>query len=112
LALVVLVLAGCGATPGYRQTVPGTFERVGGPPPGAPFPLPGTITARAAAGETFTVTASQDGRFKLSLPPGRYQVTGRSPLIDSGEATCTAAKELHVIRGRPAPAVTVVCSVS
>jgi hypothetical protein len=112
LALVVLALAGCGGTPGYRQTVPGTFERVGGPAPGAPFPLPGTITARTATGQTFTATAGQGGRFKLSLPPGSYQVTGRSPLIDSGQAPCPATAKLRVSRGQPARSVTVICSVS
>jgi hypothetical protein len=112
LAVGITVLTGCGGSPGYRQTVPGTFVRVGGPAPGSPFPLPGTITARAATGQTFTATAGQDGRFKLSLPPGTYRVTGRSPLMQSGQMICAATAELHVTRGRPARPVTVVCSIS
>jgi len=110
-AVGIAVLVGCGGSPGYHQTVPGRFVRVGGPAPGLPFPLPGTITARAATGETFTATAGRDGRFKLSLPPGTYRVTGRSPLMQSGHMTCAATAELHISRGQIARPVTVVCSI-
>ena len=105
----IVVLAGCGGGPGPGHVVTGRFVRVGGPVPGL-FPLPGTITARAATGQTFTATAGRDGRFTLSLPPGRYQVTGRSPLIESGHETCPATGVLRVTRGKPAGPVTVVCS--
>jgi hypothetical protein len=111
LLVGIAVLASCSGDPGYHQTVPGKFVRVGGPAPGSPFPLPGTITARAATGETFTATAGRDGRFDLSLPPGTYRVTGRSPLIQSGQVTCAATRELHVSRGQAARPVTVVCSI-
>ena len=97
--------------PGYHQTVRGTFVRVGGPPPGARVALPGTITARLATGETFTATAGQDGRFELSLPPGTYRVTGRSPLMQSGQMICAAMAKLHVSRGQPPRPITVVCSI-
>ena len=92
--MVIAVLAGCGGNPGYQQAVPGMFVRVGGPAPGSPFPLPGTITARAATGGTFTATAGRNGRFTLSLPPGAYRVTGRSPLMQSGQMICAATAEL------------------
>src|SRR5262245_44148237 len=107
----IVILAGCGGGPGPGRAVTGRFVRVGGPAAGAPFPLPGTITARAATGESFTATAGRDGRFTLSLPPGRYQVTGRSPLIESGHEPCPATGELRVTRGKPAGPVTVVCSI-
>jgi len=112
LATGLAVLAGCASGPGNDQMVSGTFIRVGGPPPGSPVPLPGTITAHGASGATFAATAGSNGRFKLSLPPGTYHVTGRSPLIQSGKAVCTATKELHISPGKPAGAVTVVCSIS
>jgi hypothetical protein len=111
LAVAIAGLAGCGGNPGYQQTVPGTFVRVGGPAPGSPVPLPGTITARAATGQTFTTTAGRDGRFTLPLPPGAYRVTGRSPLMQSGQMTCPATAELHVSRSKPAHPITVVCSI-
>jgi hypothetical protein len=112
LALGIVFLAGCGGSPGDQQAVPGTFVRVGGPSPGSPVPLPGTITARAATGQTFTATAGRSGRFTLSVPPGRYHVTGRSPLMQSGQVACAATAELRVTRGKPAGPVTVVCSIS
>ena len=111
LAVAIVVLAGCGAHPGYHQTVPGRFVRVGGPAPGSPFPLPGTITARAATGQTFTATPGRDGRFTLPLPPGSYRVTGHSPLMQSGHMTCAAAAQLRVSRGQPARPVTVICPI-
>lgn len=109
-AVGIAGLAGCG-NPGDHQTVPGTFVRVGGPAPGSPVPLPGTITAKTARGETFAATAARDGRFKLSLPPGTYRVTGSSPLMQSGQMICAATAELHVSRGHPVRPVTVVCSI-
>lgn len=111
LALVTLALVGCGGNPSYRQTVPGTFERVGGLAPGAPHPLPGTITARTTTGETFTATADDKGHFKLSLPPGSYRVTGRSPLVQSGQMVCAASAELRVTHRPSSGTVTVVCSI-
>ncbi len=108
----ICVLAGCGASPGDEQTVHGTFVRVGGPAPGAAVPLPGSITARASNGRTFTAAAGRSGRFTLSLPPGSYLVTGRSPLLQSGRLACAATGRLRVSRGKAAGPVTVVCSVS
>ena len=107
----ITVLAGCSGSGGYQQNVTGKFVRVGGPAPGSPVPLPGTITARAATGQTFTATAGSDGRFKLSLPPGSYRVTGRSPLMQSGQMICGAGARLRVARSKPAAPVTVVCSI-
>jgi hypothetical protein len=110
IAAALSVLAGCDSSHGDR-TVSGTFVRVGGPAPGAPFPLPGTITAHAATGATYMASSGQNGRFKLSLPPGTYQVTGRSPLMQSGQMVCSATSELHVSRQKPAGHLTVVCSI-
>jgi hypothetical protein len=105
------VLVGCAGSPAGQQAVSGTFMRVGGPAPGSPVPLPGTITARAATGQTFTASAGQNGRFTLSLPPGRYHVTGRSPLMQSGQTACSAEEELQVTSGKSAGPVSVVCLV-
>ena len=125
IAILALgILAGCSADPpsgGIQQsvtqqtmtqhTVTGTFVRVGGPAPGSLVPLPGTITARAATGQTFTAKARSNGRFTLSLPPGTYRVSGRSPLIQSGQMVCSATALLRVSRDMPAGRVTVVCLV-
>jgi hypothetical protein len=112
LALIILTLASCGNNPGYRQIVPGTFVRVGGPAPGPPYPLPGTITARATTGETFMAAADQNGHFKLALPPGIYRLTGRSPLMQGGQMVCAATAEVRVTREKFTGHVTVVCSIA
>jgi hypothetical protein len=65
----------------------------------------------AAGAPDRVATAGRDGRFKLSLPPGSYRVTGRSPLVQSGQMMCAAAAELHVSRGQPARSVTEICSI-
>jgi hypothetical protein len=111
VAVGIASLGGCGGDPGYHQIVRGAFVRVGGPAPGSPVPLPGTITARTAMGKTFTATTGRDGRFALWLPPGAYQVTGRSPLMQSGQMICAATAELQVSPGQPARHVAVVCSI-
>lgn len=107
----IAVLTSCSTSVGYQQNVTGRFVRVGGPAPGLPFPLPGAITARSASGQTFTATAGSNGRFKLLLPPGRYHVTGRSPLMQSGQMICDATARLRVTRAKPPRPVTVVCSI-
>lgn len=94
-----------------QQTVTGKFVRVGGPAPGSPVPLPGTITARSVTGQTFTAMATRNGRFELLLPPGRYHVTGRSPLMQSGQMICGATTGLLVTHGKAAGPVTVICSI-
>jgi hypothetical protein len=111
LTVGISFLAGCGSSPGDYQTVNGKFVRVGGPPPGSPVSLPGTITARAGIGQTFTATAGRNGRFTLSLPPGSYHVTGRSPLMQSGQMICAATADLRVTHDKPASPITVICSV-
>lgn len=121
LAVSIAVVAGCSANPAThsaghqravsQQTVTGKFVRAGGPAPGSPVPLPGTITARAASGQTFTARVGGNGRFKLSLPPASYYVTGRSPLMQSGQMICGAAARLRVTRDKPPSPVTVVCSI-
>ena len=111
LTVGISVLAGCAGSPGDYPAVHGTFVRVGGPAPGSPVSLPGTITARAGTGQTFTATAGPNGRFTLSLPPGSYRVTGRSPLMQSGQMICAATADLRVTHGKPASSITVVCSV-
>ena len=111
--VAVSACTGGSAAPGQSPhvKVAGTLVRVGGPPPGAPVPLPGMITAVGADGRQFSATSGDDGRFDVMLPSGTYHFTGRSPLIDDGKALCTAMAAVHVQAGHPVHSVTVVCSV-
>jgi hypothetical protein len=118
VAASVSILAGCSAQPADGQTVTGMLVRVGGPAtqsgPPPPLPLPGTIVARNAAGQQFTATAGDDGRFELSLPPGRYRLTGHSPQvwINNQQMPCSAQDAIQVTKRRPVRKVWVICSIS
>jgi hypothetical protein len=114
----VLILAGCSSEPAGSRTVTGMLVRVGGPPgksgPPPPLPLPGTIVARNAAGQQFTTTAGNDGRFELSLAPGTYRLTGHSPQvwINNQQMLCTAQAAIHVTKRQPLRKIWVICSIS
>jgi len=89
------LLAGCGAAgsgaAGAQQEpamghVTGKMVMEGGPlGPGdqqpRERPLPGTVTFTAAGLDTVSVKVGATGTFSVPLPPGRYQVSGRSPDI-------------------------------
>ncbi|HEY3033568.1 MAG TPA: hypothetical protein VGJ54_02775 [Streptosporangiaceae bacterium] len=47
--------------------------------PGPPVRLPGRAVAIGSAGARFTAAAGTNGRFRLSLLPGTYRLTGDSP---------------------------------
>jgi hypothetical protein len=94
-------------------TITGRLLRVGGPAPGSPVPLSGSVTAAAPGGHpSATVSVGKNGRFTIrNLPVGRYRLTGTSPLIDSGHATCSAAASVRLRTGRVSHA-DVICSIS
>jgi hypothetical protein len=114
----VLILAGCSGQPADEQTVTGMLVRVGGPPslsgPPPALPLPGTVVARNGAGLQFTATVGNDGRFELSLPPGRYRLTGHSPQVwvNNRQMLCSAQDAIQVTKRRPLRNIWVVCSIS
>lgn len=109
----VAILTGCSGRPDPHQTVTGLLVRVGGPAPGSPVPLPGTVLAQTAAGDQFTTTTDNDGRFRLSLPPGSYRLTGHSPQVmgDGQQALCRAMRPVRVTGHKPVHHIWVVCSV-
>jgi len=79
-------------------TVTGVLVSAGGPAPGAPVPLPGQVVAVSTDGSRHTATAGRSGRYRLSLPPGTYRLTGHSPMVRSEgtEMLCTGAHAIHV----------------
>jgi hypothetical protein len=88
----------------------------GGQQPGE-RPIPGTVTFTAAGHRPVQVGVGTSGKFSAWLPPGRYQVAGRSPRIEtvtsSGkdlEQTCSQPSSVTV-RARHAAAISVVCIV-
>lgn len=104
---VAWLLAGCGSGP--HGEVTGRFVRSGGPAPGSPVPLPGTITARSARGDDITVDVGANGRFRLSLPPGTYHLTGRSPLV---AGVCRATGTVVLTADKSVSGADVVCTIA
>lgn len=97
--LATVALAGC-TTAGHASPVASTSQHVpltghltgrfvmeggpislGGQQPGE-RPLPGTVTLTAAGHRTVTIQVGSSGKFSAWLPPGRYQVSGRTPDIE------------------------------
>jgi uncharacterized cupredoxin-like copper-binding protein len=87
----------------------------GGQQPGE-RPMSGTVTFTAAGHQAVTVTVGSSGEFSVSLPPGRYQVSGRSPGImevDGGrsrELPCSQPTAVVVAAGQ-AGTLTLACIV-
>lgn len=99
-AVAVLLLAGCGhrggpgAAPGHmgggrpaggrvtgRLLLEGGFPgRPGGRQPG-PRPVRGVLTFTTAGHRPVRARAGRSGVFWVRLPPGRYRVSARSPMI-------------------------------
>jgi hypothetical protein len=55
----------------------GVLQVEGGPPPGSPRPVAGTITIEQSDGTRVTASASSDGRFTAQIAAGTARVSGR-----------------------------------
>ncbi len=106
----------------------GRFVMEGGPisPTGqqpGERPIPGTLTLTAAGHHPVTIQVGDSGRFSAWLPPGRYQVSGRSPDIEEAssaqagsgasqgvELPCSQPLSVTIAAGRTA-AITLTCIV-
>ena len=111
-AALAALVAGCSSDTAVHRIVTGRLVRVGGPAPGSPVPLSGTIEARNRAGDVVAARVGRNGRFRLELAPGTYSLTGRSPLMEDGKMVCAAAKPVDVTRAGPTPRVPVICEIS
>ena len=102
LPLAAVCLAGfttaCSGQGPADGTLTGHLYGVGGPAPGLPRPWPGTVTL-TGPGVHLEVPVSADGAYSVRVPPGRYTVTGHSPLYESGTALCQAAGVATVTSG-------------
>jgi hypothetical protein len=103
--VAVLMLAGCGMRGGPgpaqgdgasgrppaagrvtgRLLLEGGPIRPGGRQPG-PRPIRGVVTFTTAGHQPVKVRAGRSGIFTVGLPPGRYRVSGRSPVVSNGAA--------------------------
>jgi hypothetical protein len=122
--LLLMGLAGCAsaaAQPPASGHLTGRLVMEGGPlGPGGKQPgeraMSGTVTVTAAGHQPVTVTVGSSGTFSVPLPPGRYQVSGRSPdvmEIDGGqrrELPCSQPTSAVVTAGQTAT-ITLTCVV-
>ncbi len=87
----------------------------GGKQPGE-RPMSGTVTFTSAGHQAVTVTVGSSGQFSVRMPPGRYQVSGRSPDVmqaDGGhgrELPCSRPASVVVSAGSTAT-ITLACIV-
>ncbi len=72
------------------------LNQVGGPAPGPPVPLPGTVIATSTNSARCSVRVGADGVARVALRPGVYRVTGRSPQSGDGKYVCTSPQPLTV----------------
>lgn len=103
----ISILTGCSSQPTYRRTVTGTFVAEGGGPSGSSVPqvpVAGTVVARSAAGDQFSVVTDKNGRFQLSLPRGIYRLTGIGH-----NPRCGGVRIIHVTKNEPVRNVLVAC---
>jgi hypothetical protein len=99
----VVLLPGCAsashdASQGAIATITGNLEAVGGLPPGSPRPLPGNIVATRLV-HSYTAPVGSGGRYSVTVPPGPYTLTGRSPLYGGGSYECQAGDPVTVLSG-------------
>ena len=114
-AVAVLMLTGCGTVGGPGPApgdgargrpaagrVTGRLVLEGGPVrPGGrqsgPRPIPGVVTFTTAGHRPVRIRAGRSGIFTVRLPPGRYRVSGRSPVVltVSNGATVTDSGQLR-----------------
>ena len=112
-------LAGTARAAGHvtgRLLIEGGPISLGGQQPGE-RPIPGTVTFTAAGRRPVAVGVGASGKFLVWLKPGRYQVAGRSPDIEtvtsSGryvEQTCSRPLSVTV-SARHTAIIAVVCIV-
>ena len=118
VALAAVCLAGftaaCSGQGPADGTVTGHLYGVGGPAtltaPPSPRPWPGTVTL-SGPGVNRDVPVGASGIFSVMVPPGRYTVTGHSPLYGSGAYLCQAAGAVTVTSGHTTKA-DVLCQMS
>ena len=76
IAVLVLMAASCGS-PG-RGTLSGHVYLVGGPAPGSPVAVTGTVVATHGSSR-YTAQTGSDGSYTLQVPAGDYSVSATSP---------------------------------
>jgi hypothetical protein len=97
--------------------VSGSLRMVGGPPGAGPDAVPGSVSATSLSDdgslsdETCKVTVGTDGHFTMTLSPGKYRFTGRSPRYNQGQVDCGSLDSDVVVPPRSETSARLVVSV-
>ena len=101
-AACLAAVTACSALGPAHGTLTGHLYGVGGPAtvtaPPSPRPWPGTVTV-TGSGVQFDISVGAGGAYSVKVPPGRYTVTGHSPLYGNGTHLCQAAGMATVTSG-------------
>jgi hypothetical protein len=77
-------------------------------------PVAGTISVVDSFGRGCNVSVSRAGLFEVSLPGGRYTITGHSPSFGQGRYLCSASRSVGIgpakVANQPV-VVNVICAV-
>jgi hypothetical protein len=75
-------------------TISGVLQEVGGPAPGAPRPVTGTIQIDNTTTDVHEVGVAVEtdahGRFRIDVPAGAHNLVATSPQYQGGRSNCTA----------------------
>lgn len=110
--LLATALGGCVSSQPVRIVNGGTLKGVlmfGGPGPSKP--VRGQVTAVQFTGRRFSLSTHADGRFTMSLPPGRFRLYGRSPKVtlNGNPVRCRATHSVRIRRRMTTERVAVIC---
>jgi ABC-type glycerol-3-phosphate transport system substrate-binding protein len=81
-------------------TVRGRLLAVGGPAPGDPRPMSGTVTFTGPDGSTTKTRVDKTGAYEIGLYPGRYTIQGSSPTFDGGAPCNTSPPTTTLTAGK------------
>ena len=86
-----------------RGVVSGVLVMVGGRVSSPPSPVEGAVeaftTENFSDAPVASVTTDDAGRYRLSLPPGRFYLRGHSPWFVSGQMPCNARDAVDIVDG-------------
>jgi hypothetical protein len=92
-------------------TISGRFLEEGGPAGTPPRALPGLVTLEpVGVGPAVVVQVGVDGRYSAEVLPGRYMISGNSPRIQGGAATCPTVPT--PVTARHSITADVICSIN
>lgn len=89
-----------GGTSSGEGSIEGILVGCGGPAPGGCVPFDGQVTAQNSNGDSYAASVPDDGRFDLSVPPGRYSLTGSSPHYGNSQYRCLGQGTVTVFTGQ------------